>query len=124
MPTAYDMMLSLKEMFGDQNRAARLVAMKDLMNTTMFKGIPVRDHVLNIISLMNKLKILGSEIDVETQVDIILQSLFHFFKQFCLNYNMNKFFYSLAELIDREIYIFLGDRTRVSAVVVGDISIF
>ena len=80
MPTAYDMMLSLKEMFGDQNRAARLVAMKDLMNTTMVEGTPVRDHVLKMISLLNELEILRSDIDGETQVDIILQPLPDSFK--------------------------------------------
>lgn len=99
MPTAYDMMMSLKEMFGDQSRAGRQVAMKDLMNTTMAEGTPVRDHVLKMISLLNELEILGAEIDGETQVDIILQSLPDSFKQFCLNYNMNKFKYTLAELL-------------------------
>ena len=45
MPTTYDMMMSLKEIFGDQNRVVRLVAMRDVMNTTMVKGTLVRDHV-------------------------------------------------------------------------------
>ena len=99
MPTAYNMMMSLKEMFGDQNRAARLVAMRDLMNTTMVEGTSVRDHVLNMMSLLNELEILGAEIDGETEVDIILQSLPDSFKQFYLNYNMNKFSYSMAELL-------------------------
>ena len=78
MPTTYDMMLSLKEIFGDQNRAARLVAMKDLMNTTMVEGTPVRDHVLKMISLLNELEILGSNIDGKTQVDMFLQSSLDF----------------------------------------------
>ena len=66
MPTAYDMITSLKEMFGDQNRAARLVAMKDLMNTTMVEGTSVKDHVLKMVSLLNELEILGAKIDGET----------------------------------------------------------
>ncbi|GFZ06785.1 hypothetical protein Acr_18g0009550 [Actinidia rufa] len=60
MPTAYDMMMSLKEMLRDQNLAARLVAMRDLMNTTMVEGTP-----------------------------------------FFLNYNMNKFSCSMAELLKK-----------------------
>ncbi|XP_057975181.1 uncharacterized protein LOC131162584 [Malania oleifera] len=36
MPFAYDIMQNLKEMFGDQNCAARQTAIKELMNTTMF----------------------------------------------------------------------------------------
>ena len=99
MPTSYDMMLSLKEIFGDQNCATRFVATKYLINTTIVEGTLVRDHVLNMISLLNKLKIIGFDIDRKIQVDIILQSLPDFFKQFCLNYNINKFSYSLEELL-------------------------
>ena len=80
MPTTYDMMLSLKEMFRDQNRVAWLVALKDLINTTMVERTLLRDHILKIISLLNELEILGFDIDVEPQVDIILQSLPDSFK--------------------------------------------
>ncbi|KAL8123290.1 hypothetical protein AgCh_011313 [Apium graveolens] len=62
----------IKELFGDQNRAARQVAIKALMNTQMAEG---------------------------TQIDIILMSLSKSFEQFCLNYNMNKRLYSLMELL-------------------------
>ena len=73
--------------------------MRDLMTTIMVEGTPVRDHVLKMISLLNELEILGSDINGKTQVDIILWALFDFFKQFFLNYNMNKFSYSMAELL-------------------------
>ena len=73
--TSYDMMLSLKEMFEDLNRAVKFFFMRDLMNTTMIEGTLVRDHILKMISFLNDLDILGSEIDGKTQVDIILQSL-------------------------------------------------
>ena len=99
MSTAYDMMLNLKKLFGHQNRAARQLAMKNLMTTTMAEGTPVRDHVLKMMAHLNEMEILGAEIDGETQVDIILQSLPKSFEQFCLNYNMNKRLYSLAELL-------------------------
>ena len=72
MPTTYNMILSLKEIFGDQNCAARLVVMKDLLNIPMVEGTPMKDHVLKIVSLLNELEILGSNINGETQVDIIL----------------------------------------------------
>ena len=97
-PTAYDIMYSLKEMFGDQDRAARQVAMKELFNTKMAEGTPVRDHVLKMMGHLNELQILGAEIDGETQIDIILQSLTDSFENFRLNYNMNKLNFSLAEL--------------------------
>ena len=77
------------------------------MNTNMVKGTPLRDHVLKMMNLMNELEILGSEINGKTQVDIILQSLSNFFKQFFLNYNMNKFSNSLVELL-KELQIVEG----------------
>ena len=42
------MILSLKEMFGEQGRPARQIAMKALMNTKMAEGTPVREHVLKM----------------------------------------------------------------------------
>ena len=53
MATAYDMMLKLKEMFGEHNHAGRQVAKKALLNTKMAKGILVCDHILKIISHLN-----------------------------------------------------------------------
>ena len=43
MLTAYDILLNVKEMFGEQNRAARQVVMKALINTKMAEGTPVHD---------------------------------------------------------------------------------
>ena len=67
-------MLNLKEIFGDQNRAGRQVAMKALLNTKMAEGTLVRDHVLNMIAYLNELEILGAKIDGEAQVDIVLMT--------------------------------------------------
>ena len=66
MATAYDMMLNLKEIFGEKNRAGRQVAMKALLNTKMAEGTPVRDLVLKMIGHLNELKILGDEINGES----------------------------------------------------------
>ena len=63
MATAYDMILNLKEMFGDQNRAGRKVAMKALLNTKMAERTPIKDHVLKMIAHLNELEILGAKID-------------------------------------------------------------
>ena len=87
MATAYDMMMNLKEMLGEQNRAGRQVAMRALLNTNMAKGTPVRDRVLKMIVHLNRLEILGAKIDSESQVDIVLMSLPGSFKNFCLNYS-------------------------------------
>ena len=72
--------------------------MKDLMKTIMAETTLVRDHVLKMIGLLNELEILGAEIDGESQVDVILQSLPDSYKQFFLNY-MNKSQWTLAQFL-------------------------
>ena len=100
MAIAYDMMMNLKEIFGEQNHAGRqVVAMRAILNTKMEEGTPVRDHVLKMISHLNELEILGAEIDSESQVNIVLMSLPESYKNFRLNYSMSKESYSLAELL-------------------------
>ena len=99
LPTAYDIMNNLKELFGHQSRTARQEAMRKLMTATMSEGTPVRDHILKMMAYLNEIQVLGGEIDGETQVDIILQTLPKSFEQFRLNYNMNKREYTLAELL-------------------------
>ena len=99
MATTYDMMMNLKEMFGEQNRAGRQVAMRALLNTKMVEGTPFQDYILKMIAHLNELKILGAKIDGESQVDIVLMSLPESFKNFRLNYSMSKGSYSLAKLL-------------------------
>ena len=43
-----------------------------------------------MISHLNTHEVLGADIDEESQADMILQSLPESFKEFGLNYNMNK----------------------------------
>ncbi|XP_075086277.1 uncharacterized protein LOC142168988 [Nicotiana tabacum] len=100
MKSAYDNMENLKEMFGDQNRAAKHTSMKALLNTKMVESSSVRDHVLKIMSVLNKLEVLGANIDKDTQVEMILQTLPDSFQQFRQNYNMNKMDLSLAKLLN------------------------
>ena len=90
MLSAYDIMLNLKEMFEEQSCAARQVAIKSLLNTKMAEGISVQDHVLKMIALLNKLEIMGAEIDGKTQVNIVLMSLPESFNNFCLTYNISQ----------------------------------
>ena len=53
-----------------------------------------------MISHLNTLEVLGADIDEESQADMILQSLPESFKEFGLNYNMNKKIYTLSELMN------------------------
>ena len=95
-----DMMLHLKEMFGEQSRSAWQTTMKNLMSTKMVEGTPVREHVLKMISFINELDMLGAKINSETQADAILASLPDSFNQFIMNYNMNKMVVTLSELLN------------------------
>ena len=70
-----DIILSLNEMFGEQGWPARYIATRALMNTKMAEGTPMREHVLKIFDHLNIREILGGEIDAESQIDIILESL-------------------------------------------------
>ncbi|KAM3327211.1 hypothetical protein P3S67_002337 [Capsicum chacoense] len=72
MTTSYEMLESLKEMFGEQNHAAKQTAMKTILTTKMVEGTSVREHVLKIMSLLNELEILGAVIDKESQVEMVL----------------------------------------------------
>ena len=92
---ASNIMLSLKEMFGEQGCSTRQETMRQIYNTKMVEGISVREHCLTMISNLNTLEVLGADIDGESQVDMILQSLPESFKEFKLNYNMNKKIYAL-----------------------------
>ena len=74
--------------------------MRQIYNTKMAEGSSIREHCLTMISNLNTLEVLGADIDGESQVDMILQSLPESFKEFRLNYNMNKKIYSFSELMN------------------------
>ena len=97
---ALDIMLSLKEMFGEQGRSARQEAMRQIYNTKIAEGTSVREQCLRMISHLNILEVLGADIEGESQADMILQSLPKSFKEFKLNNNMNKKIYTLSELMN------------------------
>ena len=69
------------------------------MNCRMRPGTPVRVHILEVIVLLNVIKIMGALIDEETQVDMVLEALSDSFDTFKLNYSMNKLSYNLTELM-------------------------
>ena len=79
--------------------------MKAILTSKMIEGSPVNDHVLNMMSYLNDLEILGTTIDKESQVEMILQTLPDSFHQFHLNYNINKMDLSLAKLLNELIAV-------------------
>ena len=57
--TAQDMILHLKEIFGEESRSARQSSMKYLMSTQTTEGTLVQEHVLKMIYFINKLDMIG-----------------------------------------------------------------
>lgn len=102
---ASDIMVSLKEMFGEQICAAWSGTMRVLLNAKMAEGTSVQEHCLKMISMLNVLEVLGAEIDRESQVDMIFQSLPEAFNQFRLNVSMGKKDYTLFELMNELIAV-------------------
>ncbi|XP_038685738.1 uncharacterized protein LOC119985521 [Tripterygium wilfordii] len=99
MQTAGDMIFSLQEMFQQTTRPARQQAIKKLMNAKQAEGTPVREHMLKVMEYLHESLDLGAEIDGQTQVDMVLETLSSSFSQFKLNFNMNKMKMSLPMLM-------------------------
>ena len=73
--TAAEMLTSISGMFADTNRPARQAALRTVMNARMAEGQSVRDHVLRMIDSFNVATTLGAEIDEQSKIDMILESL-------------------------------------------------
>ena len=57
-----DIMLSLKEMFGEQGSFARQETMRQIYNTKMAEATSAREHCLTMISNLNTLEVLGDHL--------------------------------------------------------------
>ena len=64
MNTATEIMNNLNNLFGTQNRAAKSLAFRSIMTKVMKEGTPVRDHVLEMMSHLNQIEVLGGVIEV------------------------------------------------------------
>ncbi|XP_077249088.1 uncharacterized protein LOC143888515 [Tasmannia lanceolata] len=100
MASSMDIMHNLREMFGQQNRSSRQIAIKGLISTKMVEGTLVRDHMLKMMGYVNELEVLGAMLDGESQVDMVLASLPLSFNDFVMNYHKNKLSMTLTELLN------------------------
>ncbi|KAK9169718.1 hypothetical protein Syun_001858 [Stephania yunnanensis] len=95
---AYDMVVTLKEMFQQQARQGRYETVKNLYYFKMIEGALVSPHVLKMKGYVDQLDILGFSISQELATDLILNSLPGSYLQFMINYNMNNMEKSISEL--------------------------
>ncbi|XP_052197336.1 uncharacterized protein LOC127804505 [Diospyros lotus] len=75
MSNAYSIFTRLQELYGEQSRSARYKISKALFRANMSSGGSVGEHILKMLSLLEKLKGLGDELNPHLQIDLILQSL-------------------------------------------------
>ena len=57
-----DIMLSLKEMFGEQGYFARQETIRQIYNTKMAESNSMKEHCFRMISHLNTLEVLGADI--------------------------------------------------------------
>ena len=93
------MMNNLADMFRNQTHQAKQAAIQKLINYRIRLGSFIRVHVLEVITLLNDIEIMGALIDEETQVNIVFETLSDSFDTFKLNYSINKLSYNFTELI-------------------------
>ncbi|KAL0314017.1 UNVERIFIED_CONTAM: hypothetical protein Sangu_2246100 [Sesamum angustifolium] len=82
------------------NRHIRYAATKVFFGTKMIEGSSVQEHRVKMLSLVEKLKDLKTDLEKETYINVILQSLPPSFDSFIVNYNMNRLDKDLHELIN------------------------
>ncbi|PKI70651.1 hypothetical protein CRG98_008884 [Punica granatum] len=83
------------------SRPAKQAAIRAIMNTRMAEVASVRDHMLKMISCFNEGDTLGVDINGQSQVDMVLETLTDSFRQFKLNYNMGMLNMTLPKLMKK-----------------------
>ncbi|KAI9154317.1 hypothetical protein LWI28_024343 [Acer negundo] len=99
MGFAVDVMMSLEEMFAMRFRTTKREAVTAFMNLRMKPGQAVKDHMMKVIAHLNIAELNGVEIDGETKIDMVVNSLSDSFDQFKLDYTLNKKEYTLQGLM-------------------------
>ncbi|XP_039134207.1 uncharacterized protein LOC120271590 [Dioscorea cayenensis subsp. rotundata] len=101
MSDARSVLLHLQELYGEHSRTARYEISRELFRAKMSEGGEVGEHVLKMISMIERLEALDFSMDYNLQVDLILQSLPDSFSQFIVNFNMNEIECTLAGLLNK-----------------------
>ena len=76
-----------EDIFGGQSVLVRQAAVRNLMNCKHKSGTPIKDHMLNVIGYLAEAQSHGPEIDVDTQMEMIFESLSKEFVPFRMIFN-------------------------------------
>ena len=101
MTTARAILAHLVELYGEHSRTARYEISKELFGAKMREGEKLGDHVLKMISRIERLEALDFTMNPHLQTDLILQSLPDSFFQFVMNFNCNEIECNLARLMNK-----------------------
>ncbi|KAL5576504.1 hypothetical protein UlMin_018203 [Ulmus minor] len=96
---ARDIMHNIEDMFGGQSVLVHQAAFRNLMNYKHKPGTPIKDHMLNVIRYLVEAQSHGSEIDSDTQMEMIFESLSKEFVPFRMIFNLSEKNMSLTELM-------------------------
>ena len=99
-PTARAVLAHLTELYGEHSRTARYEISRELFGAKMREGEKVGDHVLKMISRIERLEALDFRMHTSLQTDLILQSLPDSFSRFVMNFNCNEISCNLAGLMN------------------------
>ncbi|KAL5569034.1 hypothetical protein UlMin_025609 [Ulmus minor] len=86
---ARDIIHNVEDMFGGQSMLVRQVSVRNLMNCKHKPGTPIKDHMLTVIGYLAKTQSHGSDIDADTQIEMIFKSLSKEFIPFRTIFNLS-----------------------------------
>ncbi|KAL5545146.1 hypothetical protein UlMin_008930 [Ulmus minor] len=92
-------MHNVEDMFGGQSTLVCQAAVRNLMNCKHKPGIPIKDYMLTVIEYLVEAQSHGSEINVDTQMEMIFKSLSKKFILFRTIFNLSGKNMSLTELM-------------------------
>ncbi|KAL2228563.1 UNVERIFIED_CONTAM: hypothetical protein Sindi_1836000 [Sesamum indicum] len=90
----------MTQVYAVSDRYIRYAAIKAFFGAEMIEGSSVQEHGVKMLSLVEKLKDLKHDLEKDTHIGVILQSLSPSFDPFIVNYNMNGLDKDLHELIN------------------------
>ena len=92
-------MFSIDEMFANLGRQEKQEAITAFMNLQQSKRTTIREHIMKVIAYLNEAEILGAEIDGDTHISMVMNTLSHSFNQFSVDYELHLKQYTLTSLM-------------------------
>ena len=97
--TAREIMDNLEDMFGGQESLARQKAITSLMICKQKAGTPVKSHMIKMMGFFAEAADNGAELDYNTQIEMVFNSLSKHFVGFRAAYNLGEKEFSLTRLM-------------------------